>query len=131
MRQATPSCTVRPRLLALRNRRRLLPAWIFDGLEAWPLRSTGRLLPAWIFDSTMETTTTATTKPAAARRPRVLFLSNAELGQANVCLAVSHALLEEVDVDVDVHVASFEALRKTAASALPRAHFPRAAGAAT
>ncbi|CAM1508913.1 Fc.00g026520.m01.CDS01 [Cosmosporella sp. VM-42] len=50
-------------------------------------------------------------------RRKVLVLTNAELGQANVFIATIHALLER-DPSVEVHVASFPRLEKTMKSAL-------------
>ncbi|KAI1496621.1 glycosyltransferase family 1 protein [Biscogniauxia marginata] len=43
---------------------------------------------------------------------RVLLMTNSEYGQANVHLAVAHALLQQDD-HVEVHIASFRPLRKS------------------
>lgn len=40
---------------------------------------------------------------------RILFLTNSEYGQANVVLAVAHALIH-ADSDVEIHIASFKIL---------------------
>ncbi|KAM5342260.1 hypothetical protein ACJ41O_013226 [Fusarium nematophilum] len=50
-------------------------------------------------------------------RPKVLMLTNSELGQANVFLATAHSLLEQ-DPDIKVHVASFPGLEKLMRRAL-------------
>lgn len=42
---------------------------------------------------------------------RILFLTNSEYGQANVVLAVAHALMHAA-ADVEIHIASFEILGK-------------------
>lgn len=50
-------------------------------------------------------------------RRKVLMLTNSELGQANVFIASTHALLHQ-DSAVDVHIASFPSLEKTLTKAL-------------
>ncbi|KAK1759120.1 hypothetical protein QBC47DRAFT_315170 [Echria macrotheca] len=42
---------------------------------------------------------------------KVLFLTNSDFGQANVVLAVAHALLVRRGPDVEIHIASFGSLR--------------------
>jgi hypothetical protein len=42
-------------------------------------------------------------------RRKVLMLTNCELGQANIFIATSHALLEQ-DPNVELHIASFPQL---------------------
>lgn len=48
---------------------------------------------------------------------KILMLTNAELGQANVFIATTHSLLEQ-DSQVDIHIASFPSLQKTLNNAL-------------
>jgi hypothetical protein len=61
------------------------------------------------------------------RPKRLLLLSNSELGQANVFLAVSHALMM-TDANVEIHIASYPALKKsvTATSAFAQELNPKA-----
>lgn len=50
-----------------------------------------------------------------ARTKRILFLAGSDLGQANIFLAVSHALMQTT-ADVQIHLASYPALEKAVAS---------------
>ncbi|KAI8714905.1 hypothetical protein NCS52_01211400 [Fusarium sp. LHS14.1] len=52
-------------------------------------------------------------------RRKVLMLTNCELGQANIFIAASHALLER-DPNVEFHIASFPQLEKTLNLALAK-----------
>ncbi|RTE80222.1 hypothetical protein BHE90_005295 [Fusarium euwallaceae] len=52
-------------------------------------------------------------------RRKVLMLTNYELGQANVFIATSHALLER-DPNIELHIASFPQLEKTLNLALAK-----------
>ncbi|WQF84437.1 Putative UDP-glucuronosyl/UDP-glucosyltransferase [Colletotrichum destructivum] len=63
-----------------------------------------------------------------AGRKRILLITNAELGQANVYLAVSHELLKQ-DPAIDLHVASFGALESAVAAVAPAATFHELHGA--
>jgi hypothetical protein len=45
--------------------------------------------------------------------PKVLFITNAERGQANIQLATAHALLVDNHDSIDVHLASFPVLKDT------------------
>jgi hypothetical protein len=49
------------------------------------------------------------------RSKRILLLSNSELDQANCFLAVSHVMMQ-LDSDLEVHFASYAALKDAAAS---------------
>jgi hypothetical protein len=50
-------------------------------------------------------------------RKRILFLTNAEHGQASVHLATSHALLELYGEQVEIHIASFQPIEKAVKAA--------------
>ncbi|RSL54893.1 hypothetical protein CEP54_009643 [Fusarium duplospermum] len=52
-------------------------------------------------------------------RRKILMLTNCELGQANIFIAASHALLER-DANVELHIASFPQLEKTLNLALAK-----------
>jgi len=66
----------------------------------------------------------ATTSDVRETR-RVLLLTNAERGQANVFIATTHALLE---LGAEVHFASFPSIQKEVEEAFPGAKFHKVAG---
>jgi len=68
--------------------------------------------------------TGAAGKSPAGKR-RILLMTNAEHGQANVIIAVGHTLLE---LGHEVHIASFPSLRDVVEKALPRAQFHELVG---
>ncbi|OHW90540.1 UDP-glucoronosyl and UDP-glucosyl transferase [Colletotrichum incanum] len=63
-----------------------------------------------------------------AERKRILLITNSELGQANVYLAVGQELLKQ-DTTIDLHIASFAPLEKGVVSAVPGATFHKLNGA--
>ncbi|KAL0938507.1 2-hydroxyacylsphingosine 1-beta-galactosyltransferase [Colletotrichum truncatum] len=63
-----------------------------------------------------------------SQRKKILLITNAELGQANVYLAVSQELLS-IDPSLDLHILSFKSLEKAVASAVPSATFHELKGA--
>ncbi|WYZ42447.1 hypothetical protein EsH8_VI_000146 [Colletotrichum jinshuiense] len=63
-----------------------------------------------------------------SERKRILLITNSELGQANVYLAVSQELLKQ-DPTLDLHICSFAPLEKGVAAAAPGATFHELKGA--
>ncbi|KAK1978938.1 UDP-glucoronosyl and UDP-glucosyl transferase [Colletotrichum cereale] len=62
-----------------------------------------------------------------AERKKILLITNSELGQANVYLAVSQELLRQ-DPTLDLHIVSFAPLEKGVAGAVPGATFHKLNG---
>jgi len=62
----------------------------------------------------------STKESSASEGRRVLFMTNAEAGQANVCLATAYSLQE---LGAEVHFASFARLRENVTTTLPGVHF--------